>query len=154
MIHQVGQPVVALGKDGQNVSISGFHFLDVVRHFVVQAVLRSDGQGWHGVIDQGDRPVFHFAGRVGFGVDVADLFEFERTLSCDRGVNAPPQIEEVIATVVTPRQRFHIISRFEQLSHVPGQPRQSLDQFPRSSRPQVAPSRSQPHGQQIQQRER
>ena len=40
--------------------------------------------------------MLHFAGRVPLCVNVRNLFQFESAFECDRKVNAPAQIEEIL----------------------------------------------------------
>ena len=46
-------------------------------------------------IDQGDRSVFHFAGRIALGMDVGNLLELQRAFVGNRHVDAASQIETV-----------------------------------------------------------
>ncbi len=48
------------------------------------------------LVDQGQRAVLELAGRVGFGVDVADFLELERPFQRDRVVQAAAQEQRVV----------------------------------------------------------
>ena len=66
--------------------------------------------------------MLHLAGRVAFGVDVADLFQLERPLQGDGVVDAPPQEEEVLAVVEFGGQRLVIVvARGQHLPRLLGQ---------------------------------
>ena len=47
------------------------------------------------LVDEGDRPVLHLAGRVALRVDVGDLLQLQRALEGHRVVEAAAEIEEV-----------------------------------------------------------
>jgi len=40
--------------------------------------------------------VLHLASRVAFGVDVADLFEFQRPFESDREIDPAAEIQEIL----------------------------------------------------------
>jgi hypothetical protein len=54
---------------------------------------------------QRQRAVLELAGRVGLGVDVADLLELERAFQRDRVVQAAAQEQRVLACGRSPRSR-------------------------------------------------
>ena len=58
-------------------------------------VLRREHHDRHPLVDERDRPVLHFAGRVAFGVDVGDLLQLQRAFERDGVVDAAAQVEEV-----------------------------------------------------------
>ena len=57
-------------------------------------------------VNQGVWPMFHFAGRISFGVDVGDLLELQSSFEGDRIVDPSPKIEEVGLAEKLPRQAF------------------------------------------------
>ncbi len=81
--------------DGDHDAAARLDLLDLADHLVVDPVLRRDGDDGHVLVDQGDGPVLHLAGRVALCVDVADLLELERAFEGDGEVDATAQVEEV-----------------------------------------------------------
>ena len=72
---------VALGQDRNDDAVAGLYLDDVrMRFFVTQLAARVavfscvDDDDRQFFIDQSVRAVLHLAGRIAFGVDVADLF--------------------------------------------------------------------------------
>ena len=49
----------------------------------------------HLLVDEGDRSVLHFAGRIALGVDVRDLLQLQRAFEGDRIVDPAAEIQEV-----------------------------------------------------------
>ena len=92
--------VVVIGVgDGEDKAMPGFDLLDLADHLVIDTVARGDDDGGHPLIDQGDGAMFHLAGGIAFGVDVADLFEFERPFAGNGVVDAAAQVEEIVIVV-------------------------------------------------------
>ena len=69
---------VAESRDAEHDAAAGADFLDVRQDFFVYRALRGDADHWDAVGDKSDGAVLHFARAVSFGVDVADLLEFQR----------------------------------------------------------------------------
>ena len=89
--------VVVIGVgDGEDKAMPGFDLLDLADHLVIDAITRGDDDGGHPLIDQGDGTMFHLAGGVAFGVDVANLFELKRSFTGNGIVDAAAQVEEVV----------------------------------------------------------
>ncbi len=63
--------------DRDNGAAACFDFLQIAQHFVVHDTTRNDEDRRRMFIDQGDRAMFHFSGRIAFGMDIADLFQLE-----------------------------------------------------------------------------
>src|SRR5438128_2088911 len=51
---------------GDDDAISAFHFFNIRHHFLIQPVLRRDGDYRHLCINQCNRTVFHLSSRVSF----------------------------------------------------------------------------------------
>jgi hypothetical protein len=91
-----GEAVIAFGGDSDDVTFTGFDFLEVAEDFFVGAVLDGDDEDGHIFVDEGDGAMFHFAGGVAFGVDVGDFFEFEGAFEGDGVVVAASEEEAMI----------------------------------------------------------
>ena len=65
-------------------------FLHIGFDFVQQAVVGCDDDDGHIFVHQGKRPVLQFAGRIGFGVDVGDFLQLQRTFEGNRVMDAAP----------------------------------------------------------------
>ncbi len=100
MVGQPAQLAVALGRDGDHATAARLHLFDVRQHLLVDAVAGRDEHHRHVLVDQGDRTVLHLRRRIAFGVDVADLLQFESPLQGDREVVAAPEVEKVAVVVV------------------------------------------------------
>ena len=61
------------------------------------------------LVDEGVGAVFHFAGGVAFGVDVADLFELEGAFEGDGVVDAAAEEEEVAGVRELPGERDDLL---------------------------------------------
>jgi len=80
VFYELGDVGVALNSDGDDAAGAGGDFLDVREGlFVLEdgagvvGVLRGDHYAGQGFVDEGVGAVLHLAGRVAFGVNVADL---------------------------------------------------------------------------------
>ena len=105
--------MIVLRDDGNDDTVSGFHFLDVGHAFFVE----SDGRGI-GIISRGqnnDRQilvdervgtVLHFTCRIALRVDVGNLFELEGSFKSDGIVNAAAEIEKIGAAEKLSREMF------------------------------------------------
>ena len=76
--------------------------------------------------------MLHLAGRVSFGVDVADLFELEGALHGHRILDAPAQVEEVVVAVKLVGQPLEL--RLP-LGHLAGQIRHTCERFQEPAHP-------------------
>ena len=95
-------------------------------------IRRRDGDGRHLGVDQGDRTVFHFGGRVALCVDVGDLLEFERTFQ-RRGVVVPAsQVDEVVRVGEDFREVGDPVVQAEHLFQHGGQIEQMLGDLARA----------------------
>src|SRR4030095_2626279 len=68
-------PRVALARDGDDGPGAGLGFLHVSKHFLENGVVGGKRDDRHVFVDQGDRSVFHFSGRVALGMNVRDLLQ-------------------------------------------------------------------------------
>ena len=64
-------------------ALARLHFFQVADHLLAGGRLGAKAHNRHARLDKGKRPVFHLSRRVGFGVKVGDLFQFERCFACD-----------------------------------------------------------------------
>lgn len=78
-----GECVVAVSKDSDDASAARFDFLEVRECFFVGGILWRDDDDGESVVDEGNGTVFHFAGGVGFGVNVRNFLEFKRAFEGD-----------------------------------------------------------------------
>ena len=124
--------LVALGDHGDNLAAPGLDLLDVAGGLFVGVIRRRDGDGRHLGVDQGDRTVFHFGGRVALCVDVGDLLEFERTFQ-RRGVVVPAsQVDEVVRVGEDFREVGDPVVQAEHLFQHGGQIEQMLGDLARA----------------------
>ncbi len=72
-------------------------------------------------IDERDRSVFHFRGRVAFRVDVADFLELERPFERSREIKLPTKVEKRPAMGVFFRDASHDGVALECRVHLLGQ---------------------------------
>src|ERR687888_401353 len=86
--------LVAVGRDRDHVGAAGADFLDVRDDLVVHVRGRRDADDGRFFVEQRDRPVLHFPGRIRLGRDVGDLLQLQRSLECDREADVPAEIEE------------------------------------------------------------
>jgi hypothetical protein len=82
---------------GEHVELAaaGPHFLQIALELFQQASLGATVTTGISAVDQGQRAVLEFAGRVGFGVDVADFLQLERAFQRDRVVQSTTQEQGV-----------------------------------------------------------
>ena len=100
MIDALGDLGVTLGGDGDDLALARLDLGNVRHHLVVNGVFQGNHDHRHILIDQGDRPVFHFRGRVSLGMDIGYFLQLEGALHCDRVVYAPTEVETVVGGVV------------------------------------------------------
>ena len=93
-VEEVG--VGALGGHADQLGIAGLSLLGVGEHLLEHQARHGDRHHRHPGIEQGDRPMLHFAGRVALGVDVADLLELQGAFQGNRVVDAPAQEDHVL----------------------------------------------------------
>ena len=86
---------VGIGEDVK-LAAASLNFLEVRFQLVEQLVVRGDGDNWHVGIDQRQRAMFEFAGRVGFGVDIGDLLELQGAFHGDRVMPATAEEKGVV----------------------------------------------------------
>ena len=86
---------VGVGEDVQ-LAAAGAHFLQVGLEFFDQRVVGGDGDHRHVAVDQRQRTVLQFAGRIGFGVDLGDFLELQRAFHGDRVVTAAAEEQRVL----------------------------------------------------------
>ena len=117
------QPGVGVGQHVQHAA-AGAHLVHIAFELFQQRVIRRHRHHRHGGRHQCQRAVLELAGRVGLGVDVADLLELERTLQGNRVVQAAAQKQRVVlgGEVVGPGhqlrlQRQHGLQRSRQVAH-------------------------------------
>ena len=80
-------------------------------------VLLGDDDDGHALVDEGDGAVLHLGRRQSLGVDVAQLLELERALEGDRIVDAPAQVETVLALREPVRQELDLVVELECPGH-------------------------------------
>ena len=102
MLDELVDVVVAFGGDGDDAAGARGDFLDVAEGFFVLedgagvgGVFGGDDDAGEGFVDEGVGAVLHLAGRVAFGVDVADFLKFEGAFEGDGVVDAAAKEEEV-----------------------------------------------------------
>ena len=61
--------------------------------------------------------MFHFGGRVAFGVNVADFFELESTFQGGRKIVQPTEVQEVIEAVILFGDGLNLLVTIESLFH-------------------------------------
>jgi hypothetical protein len=72
--------VIALGRDRDHDTVSGFDLFEITGDLLVRRSFRGDGDDRHARVDECDRSVLHLSSRIPFGVDIRNLLEFERSL--------------------------------------------------------------------------
>ena len=80
---------VQIGKHKQ-LAAARAHFLHIGFYFIQQAVVRRNHHHGHIRVHQRQGAVFELAGRVGFGMDISDFFEFQRAFQGHGVVDAAP----------------------------------------------------------------
>ena len=86
---------VGVGEDEQ-LAAARAHLLQVALELFEQRVVGRDRDHRHLRGDERERAVLELAGRVGLGVDVADLLELQRAFERDRIVQAAAEEERVL----------------------------------------------------------
>ncbi len=92
---------VAVGDD-DDLAVARLDLLQVALHLLEDALAGGDGDDRQVLVDERDRPVLHLAGRIALGVDVGDLFQFQRPFEGHRVLDAAAEEEEVGRRVVAP----------------------------------------------------
>ncbi len=121
--------LIAFGGHGDHPAGAGFHFLQIRNRLLITQhgarvvlVLRGDNDDGQILVDQRIGTVLHFAGGIAFGVNVGDLFQFERALKGNREVNAAAKEEKVLRALIGTRQFLDFLLAGEHRLQVPGDP--------------------------------
>ena len=88
MVGMVSNVFIPLGGDGHHHGAARLRLLQVRHQLVVHGALRGHRDDREALVDERDGAVLHLAGRIGLGVQVADLLELERALVADGGAHA------------------------------------------------------------------
>lgn len=104
MVSVLFDVLIALGCHGDDHRTAGLALLQVGNDLVVDRTLRRDGDDGESLVDECNRAVLHLAGGVCLGVQVADLFQLERTLVADGGTHAAPDEERVAGILARARR--------------------------------------------------
>src|SRR5258708_20594746 len=113
-------------SDRNDNAVSCLCLLDLANHFLVQSVMDSNRNYRHSLINQGNRPVFHFACRVAFGVDVTYFLEFQSAFQRNWIVDTASEVQEILILDKLRRQRFYCRGLIEHLAYQVSQFRQML----------------------------
>ncbi len=81
------------GGEGEDGAAAGLDLHEVAEHFFKGVVVAAHADDGELGVDERDRAVLHFAGRIALGIDVADLFELEGGLEAG-GVHVMAAEEE------------------------------------------------------------
>ena len=79
-----------------------------------------DEEHGHHVVDQGNRSVLHLGGRVTLGMDITDLFQFQRALQRHGVVPAAAEIEEVGRISIDPCEVLDLVVLLQHLFYLVG----------------------------------
>lgn len=90
--------VIAFGDNAEDPGIAGLAFGDVAERFVFAGAFITERDHGDGFLEEGNGAVLEFGGVVAFGVNVRDLFKFERAFQGD-GIQVAPADEEGRALV-------------------------------------------------------
>ena len=85
-----------VGEDDE-AAAARLHDFEVAADFFGEGVVFDERQHRHVFVNQRQRPVFEFACRVRFGVDVGQFFQFERAFGGDGVVFAAAEVEAAVA---------------------------------------------------------
>ena len=88
--------LVAFGGNGDDHRPARLAFLQIGNHFVVHRALRRNGDDGESLVDERNRAMFHFAGRIRLGMQIADLLQLERAFVADGGAHAASDEERVV----------------------------------------------------------
>ena len=92
-VAQFGDPRRVRQQD--QLAAAGDHLAGVAGGFIEQTIRRGDQHHRHTVVDQRDRPMFHFAGGIALGMEIAELLQLQRAFQSDRITSAAAEIEDV-----------------------------------------------------------
>ena len=127
MVGGLANILIAFGGNGDHAAGAGFHFLQIRNRFLIAqhrsrvvVVLRGDDDDGQIFVDQRIGTVLHFAGGIAFGVNVGDLFQFERALKGNREVDAAAKEEEVLCALIGARQFLELLLAGEHGLQRPG----------------------------------
>lgn len=90
----------SLGGKREDGGAPGFHFLEVADDLLFGFFVGAEGNDGKLCIEEGDRAVLEFAGRIAIGVDVGDLFEFEGGFQAGGEHVAAAHKEKVVVAAV------------------------------------------------------
>ena len=129
-VHAVAgfEPRVGISEHVQ-LAATRAHLHEVRLELFQQFVVRRDGDHGHVGIHQRQWPVLEFAGGVGFGVDVGNLLELERTFERHRMQCAATKEQRVLFVGEAQRELLNNAVEFQGLFNQAGQLDQVLHHF-------------------------
>ena len=99
--------------DSNDFRASCADFLDIAVHFRRDFLLRHDRDDRRFRRDERERPVFQFAARIRFGVNIRNFFQLQRAFHRNRIIDIAPEIEDVMRFFQRTGVSFHRFSRVE-----------------------------------------
>ncbi len=105
----------AFGDKGEDGSAAGLDLHEVAEHFFEGVAVAAHADDDEVGVDEGDRAVFHFAGGIALGIDVADLFKFEGGLEAGSEHVVAAEEEEAVVGGVFFGQRLDGVVLMEDL---------------------------------------
>ncbi len=124
LVGQTGRNLVGHSDYTSATRLDLFH---VGCHLVHRIVVRRNHHNRQLFINQSDRPVLHFPGRITFGVDIGDLLQFQRALQGDRVLVAPPEVEKVVNMHQAVRDLLDLGIQLQALLDLAGQADQRIE---------------------------
>ncbi len=118
--------LVALGGNNHNLGAARTRFLQITYHFVVNRPARCNSNHREAIGNKRNWPVFHFARRVRFRVQVANLLKLERAFVAGGSAHTAPNEQSAGGVYACARRLvngrgvgqnlFHLRCRFCQLA--------------------------------------
>ena len=132
--HDVASQVGQRGRRGvgqcDDPAAARFHLFQIAQRLVVHGVLGDQDDDRQVFVDQGDRPVFHLARGIAFGVYVGNLLELERALQRDRIVDPAAEVQKVRGVAVLAGEAGNRVRLLQRLLDQRGQGDQIGDERP------------------------
>ena len=112
--------LITFGDNGDDLSLSGLHFLDIAQHLLIHGVVRGNNHHGHIRVDECDRSMFHLCSGISLCMNITDFLQFQGTFERHWIVISASEIKEIARVRKHPAEVGNPVVQFENLFHLAG----------------------------------